>query len=93
VRLPLSKLGRTKPEEGTLFRSYGHNASKLEVVLAIGSFVEVIVCDDCLRAAAANGRVLHGRPVPVVPPPVQYTLATVDDDGQLMDGESPWTRD
>lgn len=90
AQLPLAKHSRTNPDDGTLFRSYGSNGTKLDVVLALASFVEIIVCDNCLRTAARQGRVLHGVPVPRFTPPTRYALAEVDDDGQLVDGGSPW---
>lgn len=92
TRLPLAKNGRTAPKDGTLFRSYGSSESKFEVVLALSAFVEIIVCDVCLRTAAENGRVLRGQPPVYVNPPSRYTVATIDDDGQIVDGESPWPK-
>lgn len=90
TRLPRAKRGRTAPKDGTLFRSYGSSESTLDVVLALNTFVEVIVCDDCLRTAAEHKRVLRGQPPVYVSPPIRYTVAALDGDGQIVDGQSPW---
>lgn len=83
--------GRTNPKDGALFRTYGSSDSTLSIVTGLAQFAEVIVCDECLRTATADGRVLTGRPEPVPPPPpTKYTVGTLDENGQIVEGADPW---
>lgn len=52
--------GINQPHAATAFTSHGHYGSTAFDPMD-GSFIEVNVCDPCLVAAAADGKVAEGR--------------------------------
>jgi len=61
-RKPLGKAlpsSENLPSSGLAFTSDGHYGSEFDPMN--GQYLEINVCDDCLRKAAAAGRVAAGR--------------------------------
>lgn len=62
-----------QPFEGTVFRTHGHYGSTVFDEID-GTYLEITICDKCLRTAALQDRVLHGTPGhEVIPPPLIRT--------------------
>lgn len=51
-----------QPYRATMFTSHGNYGSTV-FEPSDGTFLEINVCDDCLTAAAGQGRVTHATPV------------------------------
>lgn len=65
--------GRDIPVYGTRFTTYGDYGST--VIDSMGlQFIEVNICDNCLRTKGAQGYVLVGTPGYRQPAPTNYTL-------------------
>lgn len=62
-----------QPSGGTAFTSQGHYGSTVFDPMD-GTFLEINICDDDLRAAAKKGQVLFGRPDRPVHTPPHYEL-------------------
>lgn len=50
-----------QPYAGTTFTSYGHYGSTVFDPMDGESFLELNICDECLREAAAKQQILLGR--------------------------------
>lgn len=55
-----------QPLRGAAFQTSGHYGSAVFDPMD-GTFLEINVCDSCLREAGGRGRVLMGYPRPVAP--------------------------
>lgn len=65
--------GRDIPVYGTRFTTYGDYGST--VIDSMGAqFIEVNICDNCLRSKGSQGYVLVGKPGYRKPAPTNYTL-------------------
>lgn len=50
-----------QPSSGTAFISYGHYGSTLFDPMDPTTWLELAVCDECLKSAAQQGRVFLGK--------------------------------
>lgn len=64
-----------QPYPGTTFHSYGHYGSTVFDPMD-GTYLEINVCDECLKKAGEEGKVLHcGTPKPRKQAPVKWNPA------------------
>lgn len=68
-RKPLENLSEddrhNQPIGGTAFQTLGHYGSDFDPM--DGTFLEINICDPCLKSAGADGMVLMGFPQPAAP--------------------------
>jgi hypothetical protein len=56
-----SPTGKNNPYGATVFTSRGNYGSTVFDPIMGGDFLEINICDKCLKYAAQNQRVLHGN--------------------------------
>jgi hypothetical protein len=61
------ELAAEVPDGGMIFTSYGNYGSRLYDMEG-DKFLRLVICDECVRAAALAGLVLQGRPQPTPDP-------------------------
>lgn len=61
-----------QPSGGTEFITHGHYGSATFDPMD-GTFLSIVICDECLRFAGASNRVFHGvNNAPPSPPPPRH---------------------
>lgn len=59
----LAREGENQPNNGLAFHSYGHYGTTVFDPMD-GTYLEINVCDPCIKQAGADGDVLMGYPAP-----------------------------
>lgn len=75
--------GHNQPDDGVAFQSHGHYGSTVFDPMD-GTYLEINICDPCLKSAGEEGNVLMGfpRPAPRPGPMMQWPMEVVEQESR-----------